>query len=349
MLARDGTVLDANETMLKAVASSRGDVVGKSLWDTPLLAGTPGMPERVREWVDRAAAGEPVRHEIELDLPGGRRCLEFALRPVRDADGLVLGIMSEAVDLTERRIEEQLRQSQKMDAIGQLTGGIAHDLNNMLAVIVGSLNLLERRLAKGETDVGRYVDAALDGANRAASLTHRLLAFSRLQPLAPEPVDANRMVPEMSDMLTRTLGERILIETALADDLWKARADPSQLENVILNLSVNARDAMPDGGLVTIATSNAAIHGDPEPGNDIKPGQYVMIAVSDTGTGMSPAVIARAFDPFFTTKGVGKGTGLGLSQVIGFVRPSGGACQDRVGARPRNNHRGLPSAVRGGA
>ncbi|MCJ2044056.1 ATP-binding protein [Methylobacterium sp. J-078] len=325
LLAPDGTVLDANETMLKAAAAAREEVVGRCLWETPLFSETSGMPERVREWVQRASSGETVRHEIEVVLPGGRRCFDFALHPVRDPDGTVLGIVPEAVDLTDRRSTEgQLRQAQKMDAIGQLTGGIAHDFNNMLAVIVGSLNLLERRLAKGGTDVGRYIDAALDGANRAAALTHRLLAFSRQQPLAPEPVDANRMVADMSELLSRTLGEATRIETVLSAGLWKANADPSQLENVILNLSVNARDAMPDGGRLTIETANAHVDDDYAKEHGISPGQYVLVAVSDTGTGMPPEVAAKAFDPFFTTKGVGKGTGLGLSQVFGFVRQSSG-------------------------
>jgi signal transduction histidine kinase/CheY-like chemotaxis protein len=275
--------------------------------------------------VERAASGETVREEIEVVLPSGRRVFDLAMRPVPDEKGGVVGIVPEAVDLTERRAaEDQLRQSQKMEAVGQLTGGIAHDFNNMLAVIVGSLNLLERRLAKGETEVARYIDAALDGAGRAASLTQRLLAFSRQQPLAPEPVDANRMVADMSELLARTLGEEVRIETVLSAGLWKAKADPSQLENVILNLSVNARDAMPDGGRLTIETANAHIDDDDGHENEISPGQYVLVAVSDTGTGMPPEVIARAFDPFFTTKGVGKGTGLGLSQVFGFVRQSDG-------------------------
>jgi PAS domain S-box-containing protein len=222
------------------------------------------------------------------------------------------------------QVEGALLQAQKTEAIGQLTGGIAHDFNNMLTVVIGGLNLLKRRLAKGDTDVAKYVEGAMDGATRAAALTQRLLAFARQQPLAPQPVDANKMVSGMSELLTRTLGEQIRIEAVLAAGLWKTNADPVQLENVILNLSVNARDAMPDGGKLTIETANAFVDEDYSRAFNVPLGQYVMICVTDTGMGMSAEVIEKAFDPFFTTKGVGKGTGLGLSQVLGFVRQSGG-------------------------
>lgn len=325
LLARDGRLIDANAVSLKAIGRSLDEIAGQPFWETPWFCETPGMSERVRTWVDQVAAGQTVRAEVDLALLGHTRTFDFAMRPVLSAHGTVVGMVPEAVDVTERRTAEaQLRQSQKMEAVGQLTGGLAHDFNNMLAVIVGSLNLLERRLAKGETDVGRYVEAALGGANRAAALTHRLLAFSRLQPLAPVPVDANRMVADMSDLLTRTLGETVQVETVLSAGLWKAHADPSQLENVVLNLCVNGRDAMPDGGRLTVETNNASIDDAYGRQNGVEPGQYVLIAVSDTGIGMSPEVVAKAFDPFFTTKAPGKGTGLGLSQVFGFVRQSNG-------------------------
>ncbi|MDM9649290.1 ATP-binding protein [Rhizobium sp. S163] len=188
----------------------------------------------------------------------------------------------------------------------------------------GSVNLLEKRLARGETDVGRYIEAAKDGANRAASLTQRLLAFSRRQPLQPEVIDANRMIAGMSELLTRTLGELVSVETVLAAGLWKVHADNSQLENAILNLAVNGRDAMPAGGKLTVETANSYLSDEYAHDNAVAAGQYVMIAVSDTGAGMSPEVMAKAFDPFFTTKEVGKGSGLGLSQIFGFVRQSSG-------------------------
>lgn len=222
------------------------------------------------------------------------------------------------------KAEDQLRQFQKMEAVGQLTGGIAHDFNNMLAVILGGLNLLQRKLAKGETDVERFIEGAIDAAQRAANLTQRLLAFSRQQPLSPKPVNPNRMVADMSELLARTLGEPIVIQTVLGAGLWRVKADPGQLENAILNLSVNARDAMSNGGRLTIETCNAFVDDVFAREFAITPGQYVLIAVADTGEGMSQEIIAKAFDPFYTTKGVGKGTGLGLSQVYGFVRQSGG-------------------------
>ena len=220
--------------------------------------------------------------------------------------------------------ESQLRQAQKMEAIGQLTGGIAHDFNNMLAVVMSGLNLLQRKLAKGETDVGRYIEGSMEGARRAAALTSRLLAFSRQQQLAPEQLDANRLVQGMTDLLSRTLGEAIQVETVLSAGLWQTLADANQLESAILNLAVNARDAMEDGGKLTIETANAHIDDDYAAEAAVAAGQYVMIAVTDTGEGMTPQVMAKAFDPFFTTKEVGKGTGLGLSQVFGFIRQSGG-------------------------
>lgn len=231
-----------------------------------------------------------------------------------------------AEEVAERiRAEEHLRQAQKMEAVGQLTGGIAHDFNNMLAVIIGGLNLVQRKLRNGDTNVNHFVTGAIDGAQRAAELTKRLLAFSRQQPLAPTRLNPNRLVSGMSELLSRTLGETIAIETVLAAGVWHVEADAGQLESALLNLCVNARDAMPAGGKLTIETSNAHIDDRYARENAIPSGQYVMIAVTDTGTGMTADVLARAFDPFFTTKGVGKGTGLGLSQVYGFVRQSGGS------------------------
>jgi signal transduction histidine kinase/CheY-like chemotaxis protein len=225
----------------------------------------------------------------------------------------------------KERVERQLQQSQKLEAIGQLTGGIAHDFNNMLAVVIGSLNLLKRRAERGEKDFLKFADSALDGAERAALLTHRLLAFSRQQPLAPQPVDCNKFVAGMSDLLRRTLGETIRVETVLAGGLWRTFVDPSQLESSILNLAVNGRDAMPDGGRLTIETANASLD-DAYAAQNVgaQAGQYALLCVTDTGSGMPPEVAARAFDPFFTTKPVGEGTGLGLSQVFGFVKQSGG-------------------------
>jgi signal transduction histidine kinase/CheY-like chemotaxis protein len=221
--------------------------------------------------------------------------------------------------------ESQLRQSQKMQALGQLTGGIAHDFNNMLGVIMGSLDLVMRRIAKGDFAIQRFLNAAAVATERAATLTQRLLAFARQQPLSPQPLDANKMIGNMSELLHSTLGEHIQIETVAGPRLWTISADLQQLENAILNIAINARDAMPDGGKLTIETANiylddAYCRQNPE----ITPGQFAMIAITDTGSGMTPEVAARAFDPFFTTKATGKGTGLGLSQVYGFVKQSNG-------------------------
>jgi signal transduction histidine kinase/ActR/RegA family two-component response regulator len=223
------------------------------------------------------------------------------------------------------RAESQLRQAQKMESLGQLTGGIAHDFNNMLAIVIGNLDMVTRRLRSDPDKALRGIEHALEGATRAAALTRRLLAFSRRQPLEPQPLDANKLVSGMSELLRRTLGEQVRIETVLAGGLWRTSADPGQLENAILNLSVNARDAMAEGGRLTIETLNAALDEDYARDHDeVSAGQYVVIAVTDTGAGMPAEVRERAFDPFFTTKDVGKGTGLGLSQVYGFVRQSGG-------------------------
>jgi signal transduction histidine kinase len=233
---------------------------------------------------------------------------------------------NELIEESTRRaaLEAQLRQSQKLEALGQLAGGIAHDFNNMLGVIVASLNILRRKLNKKDYDVDGLISSGMDGAERAAELVRRLLAFSRIQPLNPTSLDANRLIGGMSEILHRTLGSGIELVTRLGPDLWPIRADQNELENVILNLAVNARDAMPGGGRLTIETVNRALDDAASEKSGIEPGDYVLIAVSDTGKGMEPEVLAKAFDPFFTTKPVGKGTGLGLSQAHGFVRQSGG-------------------------
>jgi signal transduction histidine kinase len=218
--------------------------------------------------------------------------------------------------------EAQLRQMQKMEAVGQLTGGIAHDFNNMLAVVVGGLDLARRRLENEAAEVGRHIDNALEGANRAAALTRRLLGFARAEPLLPEAVNPATMIADMSVLFDRTLGERIAIRTQIAADVWPVWVDPLQLENALLNLAVNARDAMDGAGRLEIAVDNVTLKiGEI---GEAHPGDYVRIAVTDTGCGMTPEVKERVFEPFFTTKPVGKGTGLGLSQIFGFVRQSEG-------------------------
>ena len=218
--------------------------------------------------------------------------------------------------------EAQLRQVQKMEAVGQLTGGIAHDFNNMLAVVVGGIDLALRRLNGPRREVMMHLNNAMEGATRAAALTRRLLSFARSEPLLPERVDTTELIRGMSDLLDRTLGERIRIEVDVASDAWPTYVDPHQLENAIVNLAVNARDAMDGAGHMRIATANVKLASNQV--GDIRGGDYVKISVTDTGCGMAPDVIERAFEPFFTTKPVGKGTGLGLSQIFGFAHESGG-------------------------
>lgn len=223
--------------------------------------------------------------------------------------------------------EQQLLQANKMEAVGQLSGGIAHDFNNLLMVVGGNLELLGRKLGAGNDNLMRYVNASQEAVKRAARLTQRLLAFSRRQALQPTDVDPNNLLSGMSDLLRRTLGEQIDIAILPGVEVWPILVDGNQLENAVLNLTINARDAMPGGGKLTIETGNVDIDENYVTRlqlGDVKTGPYVMIAVSDTGIGMSPDVVGKAFDPFFTTKGVGEGTGLGLSMVYGFVKQSGG-------------------------
>ena len=226
------------------------------------------------------------------------------------------------VEMTQQRLlEQQLRQSQKMEAVGQLTGGLAHDFNNLLAAISGSLEMLKLRLGQGRLgDLPRYLEAAQGASRRAAALTHRLLAFSRRQPLDPSPTDIRQLIAGMIELIGRTVGPTIEIQVQAPEDLWISRVDAHQLENALLNLCINARDALGEGGRITIATANCEVHADRE----LAPGDYVTLSVRDNGSGMTADVIAHAFDPFFTTKPLGAGTGLGLSMIYGFVRQSGG-------------------------
>ncbi|NBB10175.1 ATP-binding protein [Pseudomonas sp. SLFW] len=250
--------------------------------------------------------------------------------------------------------EEKLRQSQKMEAVGQLTGGLAHDFNNLLAGISGSLELMGKRIVQGRlAEVDKYMAAAQGGAKRAAALTHRLLAFSRRQALEPRATHVNTLMHGMIELVQRTVGPGITLETAGAADLWPAFVDASQLENALLNLCINARDAMPDGGCITLRTSNEYVNRETALAHDMSEGHYLCLCVSDTGIGMTPEVIAHAFEPFFTTKPMGQGTGLGLSMIYGFAQQSGGQVriQSRVGEGtsvfiylPRHHEEGVPEA-----
>lgn len=246
---------------------------------------------------------------------------------VRNAD-LELAVTERTAELRAEMAhredtEAKLRQAQKMEAIGQLTGGIAHDFNNMLAVVMGGIELAQRRLASGGAKVGKHLDQAMEGANRAAALTKRLLAFARSEPLMPSAVDPDVLLHGMSDLIERTIGDTITVELDVNEGIWPVFVDPYQLENAVLNLAVNARDAMPEGGTLRIVTTNIVLADGEIEG--VNGGEHIRLSVSDTGTGMTRDVLERAFEPFFTTKPTGKGTGLGLSQIFGFVRQSRGA------------------------
>jgi signal transduction histidine kinase len=264
----------------------------------------------------------------ELQARAGQR--DQAERNLRELSGSLERKVEDrtrelVIEMSRREeMETALRQSQKMEAIGQLTGGVAHDFNNMLGVVIGGLDLVKRRVEKGEGEIAPMVDNALEAAKRAAALTQRLLAFARQQPLEPKVIDVNALVAGLSELVRRSLGETIQLESRLGAQLWRINADANQLENVLLNLAVNARDAMPEGGKLTLRTENMEFTPQTAFGEGISPGQYVMLCIGDSGTGMTPEVLAKAFDPFFTTKKQGTGTGLGLSQVYGFVKQSGG-------------------------
>ena len=309
------------------------------------------VPDEADGWAELYGGvlrtGVPIRFERELVATG--RHLELAAFRIEPASRRQVAVLFQDITARKRaeaaiqnlnetlelriaeaiaerkQAEEALRQSQKMEAVGQLTGGIAHDFNNLLTAIIGNLDLALRRI-DGEERVRGWLANSRKAAERAATLVQRLLAFSRQHPLEVKSVDINRLVQGMSDLLGRTIGETVTIETVLAGGLWKAAIDPNQLENTILNLVVNARDAMPDGGRLTIETANCHLdeHYIGQTGAEIGPGQYVMVAVSDSGSGMSREVMNRAFEPFFTTKPPGVGTGLGLSQAYGFAKQSGG-------------------------
>jgi PAS domain S-box-containing protein len=304
----------------------RGEMIGRDLKD---IIPPESQAELSRRYREAAATGRIQRYEIALTLSGATKIAESVIVPVADGtapdQGRMVLVSSREVT-AERAIEDQLRQSQKMEAVGQLTGGIAHDFNNLLAGISGSIELVGLRIRQNRAaETERYLAAARSSVERAAALTHRLLAFSRRQTLDPKPVDVNALVHSVEDLLRRTIGPTIAFETDLANDAWPIFCDGNQLENALLNLAINARDAMPDGGRLFVETKNIALDAAyVATQQDVKAGEYTSILVTDSGTGMPPEVVARAFDPFFTTKPLGQGTGLGLSMVFGFVKQSGG-------------------------
>jgi PAS domain S-box-containing protein len=315
----DGCITDINPSARKLLGWEAGEMIGEQLM---AFVHPDDLDATAAEFLTLNSGIATLSFENRYrNKDGEYRLLDWTAVP----DGeRIHGV---GRDITEQRaIEEALRQSQKMEAVGQLTGGIAHDFNNLLQGITGSLDMIESRLAQGRTgEIARWLSGAKTSAGRAAALTHRLLAFSRRQPLDPRPVHANPLISSMEDMLRRTLGEAVSLELVLAGGLWLTRCDPNQLESAILNLAINARDAMPGGGSLTIETCNAHLdNAYAARHRDIRPGQYVCICVTDTGTGMDKATIERAFEPFFTTKPMGQGTGLGLSMIYGFARQSEG-------------------------
>ena len=332
MLDPEGNVTNWNTGAARIKGYSEAEIVGEhfSRFYTPedLEVRLPwNALERARREGRYEAEGWRVRKD------GSRFWANVVVDAIRTAEGEIIGFAKVTRDLTERReaqlqleqSREQLFQAQKMEAVGQLTGGLAHDFNNLLTGISGSLELLRTRVAQGRIgDLDRYITSAQGATSRAAALTHRLLAFARRQTLDPKPTNANRLIATMEDLVQRTVGPSIKIETVLAIGLWPTLCDPNQLESALLNLCINARDAMPQGGQLTIETANSWIDERGARDRDMQPGQYVAICVSDTGTGMPPDILARAFDPFFTTKAAGHGTGLGLSMVYGFAKQSGG-------------------------
>ncbi|SHJ73964.1 PAS domain S-box-containing protein [Roseomonas rosea] len=332
MLSPEGLVTNWNAGAERIKGYAATEITGQhfSRFYTPEDIAT-RLPWRALETAEREGRFEAEGWRLRKD--GSRFWAGVVIDAIRDESGTLIGFAKITRDLSERReaqirldeSRQQLFQAQKMEALGHLTGGLAHDFNNLLTGMIGSLELLRTRVAQGRlTDLERYLTAAQGAASRAAALTHRLLAFARRQTLDPKPTDANRLVAGMEDLLRRTVGPAIRIETRLAPDLWPVLCDPNQLESAILNLCINARDAMPDGGQIVIETANAEFTGQAAQDRDIPPGGYVTVAIADTGTGMPPEVQERAFDPFFTTKPLGQGTGLGLSMVYGFARQSGG-------------------------
>jgi len=280
-------------------------------------------------YLNHATAREWPADELDFirEVASRTRMATERRRAEHDLRQLAASLETQVAERTQELMgaEAALRQSQKMEAVGQLTGGLAHDFNNLLTGISGSLELIKTRMAQGRlTDMDRYIVTAQGAATRAAALTHRLLAFSRRQTLEPKIANINRLVAGMEELISRTMGPAIAVDVVGSSGLWNTRVDPGQLENALLNLCINARDAMPDGGKLTIETGNRWLDERAGRVRDLPPGQYVSLCVSDSGTGMPPEIIAKAFDPFFTTKPIGQGTGLGLSMIYGFCRQSGG-------------------------
>jgi PAS domain S-box-containing protein len=323
LLEPDGTVLAVNNRREIWRHPSPDEAIGKKLWDAPTLQNYPQHVAVMKKGVARAANGHIFTTEVRMEREGlPTAILDVSVQPVKEPDGKIVYLLFEARDITElKAAQEQLRQSQKMEALGQLTGGIAHDFNNLLTVVVGGLDLLNKRIE--DEKLRRYAGNALTAAERGARLTGQLLAFSRVQRLEVRATNIAPLIENMRPLLRNVLGPGIEKKFDLDEEMLPVLADPTQVEVAVLNLAINARDAMPNGGMLTFVTRRVEVRNDP----DLESGDYIELCISDTGTGMTESVRERAFEPFFTTKEVGKGTGLGLSMVYGMARQSGGVAR----------------------
>jgi PAS domain S-box-containing protein len=323
LLNLHGDLLFANKTALAGIRTGAGAVLGKPFWDTPWFSGTEGMRDAVHDAFVAVMRGQEVQIEMRLQLPIGERYFDFSMRPLRDQHGAIIGAVLDAVDVTERRQgEEALRQSQKMEAVGQLTGGVAHDFNNLLTIIRSATDFLRRRELPEERR-RRYIDAIGETVERASKLTGQLLAFARRQPLTPQVFNVGTQVEAVAQLIRPLVGARIRIDVDIADPDCFAIADVAQFETALINLAVNSRDAMNGEGRLTIRVRKVAAI-PPLRAQPARDGDFIAITVTDTGTGIAPALLETIFEPFFTTKEVGKGTGLGLSQAFGFAKQSDG-------------------------
>ena len=323
LLKPDGTVLAVNNRREAWRHDEPSEAIGQKLWNAPTMRAYPEHVAVMKKGIQSAARGKVFTTEVKMEREGVPTAyLDVSVQPVRGGDGAILYLLFEARDITElKAAQEQLRQSQKMEALGQLTGGLAHDFNNLLTVVVGGLDLISKRVE--DQKLQRYAENALSAAERGARLTGQLLAFSRVQRLEVRPTYVAALMENMRPLLRNVLGPGITKQFDLDVAMVPVMADPTQLEVAVLNLAINARDAMPEGGVLSFSSHPVRIGGDP----DLEDGDYIELTISDTGVGMPPDVAERAFEPFFTTKEVGKGTGLGLSMVYGMARQSGGAAR----------------------
>ncbi|MEA3081200.1 MAG: hypothetical protein QOD54_868, partial [Sphingomonadales bacterium] len=323
LLKPDGTILAVNNRRELWRHADPSEAIGQKIWNSPTMRAYPQHAPTMKKGIATAARGKVFTAEVKMEREGVPTAyLDVSVQPIRAPDGTIIYLLFEARDITDlKAAQEQLRQSQKMEALGQLTGGIAHDFNNLLTVVVGGLDIISKRAT--DPKLKRYAENALAAAERGARLTGQLLAFSRVQRLEVQPTYVAPLIQNMRPLLRNVLGPGINKQFALDEVMMPVMADPTQLEVAVLNLAINARDAMPNGGVLTFSTRPLRVSGE----LDLEPGDYIELTIADTGAGMAPHVLERAFEPFFTTKEVGKGTGLGLSMVYGMARQSGGTAR----------------------